>query len=132
MLIVEANIRVLVVEDHPQLQSHLKLLLEDYQGIEVVGVADNGQQAVDLSAKIHPDVVLMDVVMPVMDGFTATAIIREKYPDIHVVILTNGRLGDKERAAEAGAGAFLLKPVSMEHIVGTIRKIYASNHKAAC
>jgi DNA-binding NarL/FixJ family response regulator len=124
------RIRVLVVEDHVHLRKQLQILLEDYDGINVIGAAEDGKKAIALCAELHPDVVLMDAVMPIMDGFTATEIIREKSPEIQVVILTNGRLGEDDRATEAGAGAFLLKPVSTEYIVQTIRKVYYTSHRA--
>src|SRR5689334_22753199 len=98
-----AEIRVLVVEDHGHLRKQLQLLLSVYEGIDVVGAAADGQEAVDLCRALHPDVILMDAQLPVMDGFTATKTIRSQYSDTEVVILTSGVLGDDYDATAAGA-----------------------------
>jgi DNA-binding NarL/FixJ family response regulator len=118
-------IRVLIAEDYLDLRVHLVVLLRAYEGIEIVGTAHDGQEALDLCAIVHPDVVLMDAQMPEMDGFTATRAIRQQFPTIRVVMMTSGFIGEDKTAAEAGASAFLLKPVTSERIIEVIRSVYA-------
>jgi DNA-binding NarL/FixJ family response regulator len=122
---VTSLIRVLVAEDHENLREQLAILLSDFESIVVVGTAENGQQALDLCNKLHPDVVLMDAQMPVLDGFAATSTIREQFPDTRVVILSNGFLGEEARAESAGASSFLLKPAWGTEIITAIRDAYA-------
>ncbi|MEO8607219.1 MAG: response regulator transcription factor [Chloroflexota bacterium] len=113
-------IRLLIVEDHFHLREQITLLMSHYAEIIVVGSTHNGQEAVALCAKLDPNVVLMDAMMPVMDGFTATELIRQQFPAIRVVILSNGFLGEDLRAIGAGASVFLLKPVDSEQMVQAI------------
>ncbi|MBZ0291379.1 MAG: response regulator transcription factor [Anaerolineae bacterium] len=120
------RIRLLVVEDHIYLREQLCILLADFEYIVVVGSTDNGQAAIDLCASLHPHVVLIDATIPVLDGFAATEWIRQHFPDVRVVMLTNGREGEDERAARAGASAVLLKPVESERIISAIRKVSAN------
>ena len=122
---VTSMIRVLVAEDHENLREQLAILLGDFEGIMVIGTAENGQQALDLCGELHPDVVLMDAQMPVLDGFAATSAIREQFPDMRVVILSNGFLGEASRAESAGASSFLLKPAWGTEIITAIRDAYA-------
>ncbi|MEO8607218.1 MAG: response regulator transcription factor [Chloroflexota bacterium] len=121
-------IKVLIAEDHDHLRQQLGILLDSSGWITVVGEADNGKKAVDMCAKLHPDVVLMDAHMPFMDGFTATETIRAQFPAIRVVIFSNGFLGEDSRAVQAGASAFLLKPKTTEQIIKTIRDVHADNY----
>ena len=83
------RIRVMIVDDHQMVREGLKMFLSTYADLEVVGEAADGAEAARLCPQIMPDVVLMDVVMPVMDGATATAHIREACPDIQVIALTS-------------------------------------------
>jgi NarL family two-component system response regulator LiaR len=117
------NIRLLVVEDNELLRSMLAGYLDQRSGLQVIGTAANGQEAVELSSQLQPDVVLMDVVMPLMDGIMATRIIRENNPNVQVVILTNGNGAQAKDAMEAGASAYLLKMVSVDEIAQTIRSV---------
>jgi DNA-binding NarL/FixJ family response regulator len=118
-------IRLLIVEDHHNLREQLILLMRHHEGILVVGSSHNGEEAVAKCAELLPDVVLMDAMMPVMDGFTATELIRQQFPGTRVVILSNGFLGENIRADGAGASAFLLKPVESGQMVDAIRKAHA-------
>jgi DNA-binding NarL/FixJ family response regulator len=110
-------IRVLLVDDHPTVRLSLKTSLEIWGEIEVVGEASNGQEAVRLAPQIQPDVILMDLEMPVMDGAEATRIIRENDADAHILILTGAAAYDRINAAiAAGAIGYLLKTAHVEEI----------------
>ena len=116
------KIRLLIVDDHKVVRNGLRTFISLYDEIEVVGEAKNGQQALEQCAALQPDVVLMDMVMPVMDGPTATRLIREQFPKIQVLALTS--FDEEEivhRAIEAGAVGFLYKDVEEEELVGAIR-----------
>ena len=122
------TIRVLVADDHPVVRDGLKLFLSLTDGLEWVGEAVNGEQAVNACAMNLPDVVLMDMVMPVMDGLTATRLLHEKFPNIKVIALTS--FDDKahvRKAIEAGAVGFLYKNAEMSELAEAIRSAYAGN-----
>ncbi|MFL6289127.1 MAG: response regulator [Actinomycetes bacterium] len=115
-------ITVLVVDDHSMVRAGLQQLLASASDIEVLGSAENGSQAVELAAKVRPNVVLMDLQMPVMDGVQATAALREESPDSAVVIVTS--FSDRERiigAVDAGAVGYLLKDASPDEILAGVR-----------
>ncbi len=124
-------IRLLIVEDHHHLREQIMLLMTHYDDIVVVGSTFNGEEAVAMCAELNPDVVLMDAMMPVMDGFTATEIIRKQFPTTRIVILSNGFLGEDIRALGAGASVFLLKPVESEEMVQAIHTAHADRPKTA-
>jgi NarL family two-component system response regulator LiaR len=115
-------IRVLIVDDHPMVRSGLTALLSIYDDLELAGEAANGAEAVRIAARIKPDVVLMDLVMPEMDGAAATRAIREQNPAIQVVALTSFKEDDLVQGAlKAGAIGYLLKNVSADELVRAIR-----------
>jgi NarL family two-component system response regulator LiaR len=119
---VTPAIRVLLVDDHPVVRQGLRALLSTQDGIEVVGEADDGDVAVSAAERLSPDVVLMDVVMPAMDGVEALRRIVERRPETRVVMLTS--YADERRAIEAvdaGASGFLLKDASPRDVVSAIR-----------
>jgi NarL family two-component system response regulator LiaR len=119
---VTAAIRVLLVDDHPVVRQGLRALLSTQDGIEVVGEAGDGDVAVSAAERLSPDVVLMDVVMPAMDGVEALRRIVERRPQTRVVMLTS--YADERRAMEAvdaGASGFLLKDASPRDVVSAIR-----------
>lgn len=122
-VIGESNpIGVLVVDDHAVVRSGLSAFLTVFDDIELVGQAAGGEEAVGLCAQLQPDVVLMDMIMPGMNGAEATQAIREKWPQIQVVILTNFAEEDLiEKALQAGAIGYLLKNVSAEQLAEAIR-----------
>ena len=116
------DIRVLIVDDHQMVREGLKVLLSTYEDIEVVGEAANGLEALDRCRLVDPDVVLMDVRMPVMDGPEATAEIGLIYPEIRVIALTSYIDQESvERALDAGAISYLLKDARPEALTQAIR-----------
>ncbi len=122
----DSPIKVLVVDDHPVVRDGLKLMLTVSPGFVWVGQAVNGVEAVERCAGLQPDVILMDLIMPQMDGLAATEVIRKQYPAVQVVALTS--FDDKDliqRAFRAGAISYVLKNASMEIITTAIRDAYA-------
>ncbi len=121
-----SEIRVMIVDDHRVVRSGLKTLLLTFDDLKVVAEATGGEEAVRLCAEVKPDVVLMDLVMPGMDGIAATKAIRGVCPGTRVVALTS--FGDQERvqaALKAGAIGYLLKDVSDVELVTAIRNAAA-------
>ena len=119
-------IRLLLVDDQRLMRDGLRTLLELEGDLVVVGEAENGEEALTLYEKRQPDVVLMDVRMPVMDGVEATRRLRQRWPDARVIILTT--FDDDEYVFEglrAGARGYLLKAVSGEELAGAIRTVAA-------
>jgi DNA-binding NarL/FixJ family response regulator len=115
------SIRLLLADDHRMLREGLRRTMEE-EGLEVVGEAADGEEALRLAAKLRPDIVLMDVTMPVLDGVEATRQLHEHLPEIPVVILTMH--ADREvlaRAIRAGAAGYLVKDCSTDEVVRTVR-----------
>jgi NarL family two-component system response regulator LiaR len=116
-------IRVMIVDDHLMVRDGLRVFLSVYDDIRVVAEADDGQQAVVLCEGVKPDVILMDLLMPNMDGFEATRLIRAKDSSIQVIALTS--FADQElvkKAFIAGAISYLLKDVHSDKVAETIRE----------
>lgn len=114
-------IRVVIADDHAVVRAGLAQLLATFADVELVGAASNGEEAVSLSAERTPDVVLLDLEMPVMDGIEATRRIRAAQPDVAVVVLTS--FSDRERilgALDAGAAGYLLKDTEPDTIARAI------------
>ncbi len=121
-------IRVLVVYDQALVRSGFRMILEERDDIDVVGEAENGREAVDAALRTSPDVVLMDVRMPELDGIEATARILAERPDARVLILTTFDLDEYvARALRAGASGFLLKDVRPTQLVDAIRVVAAGD-----
>jgi NarL family two-component system response regulator LiaR len=115
-------IRVLLVDDHAVVRSGLGAFLLAFEDLELIGEARGGEEAVRLCDDLQPDVILMDLMMPGMDGAEATTIIRERHPQIQVIALTSFKEQDLvERAMKAGAIGYLLKNVSAEELANAIR-----------
>ncbi|MBC8445990.1 MAG: response regulator transcription factor [Chloroflexi bacterium] len=123
----QANpIRVLLVDDHAVVRSGLGAFLLAFDDLELVGEAGSGEEAVRLCERFQPDVVLMDLVMPGMDGAAATRVIRERCPQIQVIALTSFKEKELvEGALEAGAIGYLLKNVSADELADAIRSAHA-------
>ena len=116
------TIRVLVADDHSVVRQGIRALLATEPGIKVVGEAVNGREAVAEVGRLAPDVVLMDLVMPEMDGIEAIQKIREQAPEIHILVLTGFGTDDKLfPAIKAGALGYLLKDSGPEELVQAIR-----------
>ena len=119
-------IRVMLVDDHTMVRHGLATFLTVFDDLELVGEAENGAAAVQLCAQVLPNVILMDMVMPEMDGATATRIIRQQFPHIQVIALTSFKEGDLiKNALEAGAIGYLLKDVSVDELARAIRAAHA-------
>ncbi len=122
------KIRVMIVDDQRLMREGLKTILDMEQDIEVVQLAENGKDALEKISSAHPDVVLMDIRMPVMNGVECTLAIRENYHGIKVLILTT--FDDDEFIIDAlrnGAVGYILKDLSSEKLVNCIRDAYAGN-----
>ncbi len=116
------KIRVMIVDDHNIVRSGVRMLLEVESDIEVVGEAADGEQAIALTAEQHPNVVLMDIAMPVMDGLEATREIKSRWPEVHIVILTMHR--SEEHFFEMlrqGASGYLLKGAEPSDLIHAVR-----------
>ncbi len=121
-----SRIRVMIVDDHAVVRSGLAAFLMAFDDLELVGQACSGQEALRLCKILHPDVVLMDLVMPEMDGATATRLIRESCPHLQVIALTSFREDELVQGVlKAGAIGYLLKNVSADELAGAIRSAYA-------
>jgi NarL family two-component system response regulator LiaR len=116
----------MLVDDHAVVRSGLSTFLMTCTDMELVGEAANGRQAIDLCQQVRPNVVLMDLVMPGMDGATATRLIREQCPEIQVIALTSFKEQELVQGAlQAGAIGYLLKDISAEELANAIRAAYA-------
>ena len=116
------SIRILIVDDHSVVRQGLRMFLSLDPELEVVGEATNGKEAIEAAGKLSPDVVLMDLLMPVMDGIAATEVIRRQYPDIEVIALTSV-LEDTSvvNAVRAGAIGYLLKDTDANELCRAIK-----------
>ena len=118
-------IRVLIVDDHALVRSGLKFFLLAFDDLALVGEATSGKEALELCAQLRPDVILMDLMMPEMNGATATRIIGEHWPHMRVIALTNFQDVEMVQAAlQAGATSYLLKNVLAEDLAEAIRAAY--------
>lgn len=124
MAVIPATISVLVIDDEPLFVDMIQALLAAEEGIAVLATAGDGQAAVQLAAELRPDVIVMDVSMPVMDGIEATSRIRQDDPDACVLILTGGTTaGDVDRSRKAGAAVYLTKDRIATELVAEIRRL---------
>jgi DNA-binding NarL/FixJ family response regulator len=117
-----APIRLLVADDHPVVRDGLRAMLATQPDMELVGEAATGTEAVERARALRPDVALMDLQMPDLDGPAAIAALREQAPEVRVLVLTTfGTDADITRAVEAGATGYLLKDAPREQLFGAIR-----------
>lgn len=118
-------IQILLVDDQAIIRHGLKSMLESNEDMQVVGEAENGQRALEQIALLHPDVVLMDIRMPVMDGVAATSMIAQQYPAVKVMVLTT--FDDDEYISQVmrmGAKGYLLKDTEPDELALAIRSVY--------
>jgi two-component system, NarL family, response regulator LiaR len=119
-------IRVMLVDDHTMVRRGLATFLKAFEDLELAGEADSGEAAIRLCAEVLPDVILMDMVMPDLDGAAATRAIRQQFPQVQVIALTSFKEGALvKNALEAGAIGYLLKDVSADELVQAIRAAHA-------
>jgi len=126
MIEADSSIRVLLADDHAIVRNGVAQILNEERGIGVVGEAADGAEAVELFARIRPDVALVDLRMPKLEGVQVVEQIRERFPDAAIVILTTYDTdNDIERALRAGAKAYLVKDVSPQDLVACVRAVHA-------
>jgi two-component system, NarL family, response regulator LiaR len=122
----QARIRVLIVDDHDMLREGLTTFLKAFQDLELVGEASNGVEAVNLCRQVQPHIVLMDLVMPEMDGVSAIRIIHSEHPEVGIIALTSfGEEKVVKAALQAGAKSYLLKNISAHQLAEAIRVTYS-------
>ena len=129
------SIRLLIADDHALVRSGLRSMLQREPGIEIVGEARNGREAVELCRSLRPDLVLMDVRMPEMDGLAATRTIKRERPETRVLMVTMHENRDYMlEATKAGAAGYVLKDASRNELLSTVRRVVdaePSNSQAA-
>jgi two-component system, NarL family, response regulator NreC len=122
--LMSSKIRVLIADDHPLIRKSIRDLLSEQSDIEVVATAEDGRQAVDVAQNVVPDVIVMDVFMPEMDGIRATALIMSRVPSAAIIIfsmhVTSGLL---KQALHNGAAGYLLKPDGFTEIPEAVRAV---------
>ena len=123
-------IKILTVDDHPILREGIAAIIENHADIVLVGEAANGREAIECFRKVHPDVTLMDLVMPEMNGIDATVAIRKEFPNARIVVLTTYK-GDVQaaHALDAGACGYLLKSSLRKDLLDTIRRVHIGQRR---
>ena len=119
------KIRVLIADDHPLIRKGLNALLQSEPDIILVGEAINGQEAVEKAKRLKPDVIILDLIMPIMNGIEATQEIMQDVPNTRILVLTS--FSDDEMvfpAIKAGAMGYLLKDTAFQEVVNSIRYVY--------
>ena len=122
---VTTKIRILVADDHTLLRNGIRALLEDEQDIVIVGEAEDGREAVKLANQLRPNVILMDIAMPLLNGLEATRQIKREHPEINVLVLT---MYDHEEyfreMLEVGASGYIIKRAAASELVSAIRAVF--------
>lgn len=119
-------IRVLLVDDHDLVRLGIKKLLSDVNNIEIIGEAASGEEAITLTSRLLPDVILMDVKMPGMGGLEATKRIAKTYPQVKILLVTvYGEEPYPTRVLQAGASGYMTKGVSVDEMIQAIKTVYA-------
>lgn len=131
-MVLQQPIRVLIVDDHHMLRSGLRQFIDTFDDLVLAGEARNGAEAVQQCLVDPPDVILMDMVMPVMDGMEATRQILQKNPEMKIIFLTSFQEQDLvEQALQSGAKGYLLKNASAEDLANAIRSAHAGRSTLA-
>jgi len=121
---VSDKIRLLIADDHTIFRAGVRLLLEAEPDIEVVGEALNGVEAAQMAESLHPDLILMDIGMPGMNGLEATRQIKSRFPHIHILVLTMHRTDEYFfEMLKAGASGYMLKAAETNELIGAIRAV---------
>ncbi len=119
------KIRILIVDDIPETRENLRKLLFFESDIEVVGAANTGEEGIAMAAELLPDIVLMDINMPGIDGITATEAITQQVPSVQVIMMSvQGETDYLRRSMQAGAREFLVKPFSSDDLISSVRQVY--------
>ncbi|KZZ46114.1 MAG: response regulator transcription factor [Saccharospirillaceae bacterium] len=119
------TIRIVVADDHPMVREGLKVSLESEDGLTVVADVNNGQEALDAAAELNPDVVMLDISMPVMNGMEACAEFKKRYPDIRILMITMH--DDREyilKVVQSGAAGYVLKDVAAEELILAVQTVH--------
>lgn len=120
------KLRILLADDHEPFRLRLRELLRNNPDFELVGEAENGEEAVRLAAELKPDIIIMDVVMPRLNGLEATRLIISEFPSIKVIALTlHGDSGFRRAMLDAGASTYLLKDNVVHELPGVLRSVAA-------
>lgn len=125
---IQENIRVLIVDDDPRVRQGLAIMLKlaaknVMPKLEVLGEAQNGSEAIEKAQALHPDVVLMDLEMPILDGYEATRCIKSVQPSILIIVLTiHSDRTTRQKAVHAGADAFVEKGAPLEELLQAIQR----------
>ena len=128
MKLLVKRITVLLADDHMMMREGLRMLLELEDDFKIIGEAQNGREAVALVKKLRPDVVLMDIAMPLLNGLEATRQIRKDFPDTKVLMLSaHGDADYVRQATELGVAGFLLKQTSSDLLAAAIREVHKGN-----
>ena len=120
-----SKIKVLVAEDQELVRKSLEIILGNQDTIELIGAVSNGQEVIRFIRGSLPDIIIMDIRMPKMDGVTCTRIIKDQYPQVKIIILTT--FDDDEyifKALRDGASGYLLKGISVDELITAIHKVY--------
>jgi pilus assembly protein CpaE len=127
----DSKIRVLIVDDIPETRENVRKLLYFEKDIEVVGAAANGTEGIEMARSLRPDIVLMDINMPDIDGITATESISQSVPEVQIIMMSvQGETDYLRRSMLAGAREFLVKPFSADELIASIRRVYQLKPKA--
>lgn len=121
------KIRVLIADDHALFREGIRMILEAQPDIEIVGEAEDGQQVIEEARRVRPDVVVMDIAMPVMDGLQATRVLREELPGVRILALTmHEHRGYVLPMLTLGASGYVLKRAAGTELVEAIRRVHAN------
>lgn len=119
------KIKIIIADDHPLVREGIRAFIATKDGFEIIGEAENGEQAVQLALTLKPDVILMDLVMPVKDGLEAIREIKEKDPGARILVITSFAEDDKVfPAIKAGASGYLLKDSNPQQLLKSIQDVY--------